>query len=227
MRRSTDQLTMETQIQDESNNVPRVIKMIFLAALILTGLEFYLAAVLEAWQMLSAAWALVIFDVFLIVGWAVARSGRPIWGLWLVFVDMSIIWIVSTAFFLVNVGFILGLSLLLVIPLMAIQSLPRNQIVRATAWSIVSAALTLMAELFGSDNRLVAPALEAILPIATILMGVAYAVFIFRQFPRYSISKERPSCWSNRTPRWPWRPHTMATYSKSAGSSWTIPASGS
>jgi putative methionine-R-sulfoxide reductase with GAF domain len=44
-----------------------------------------------------------------------------------------------------------------------------------------------MAELFGSDNRLVAPALEAILPIATILMGVAYAVFIFRQFPRYSI----------------------------------------
>lgn len=165
----------------------RVTKMIFLAALILTGLEFYLAATLEAWQMLSAAWALVVFDVFLIVGWMVARSGRPVLGLWIVFVNMTLVWGVSTAFFLANVGFVLGLSLLLVMPLMALQSLPRHQVFRATVWSIVGAAFTLVAELFGSDNRLVVPALETVLPIATVFMGLAYAIFIFRQFPRYSI----------------------------------------
>ena len=187
MRRSNDQLTTEIQIQEQSNNVIRVIRMIFLAALILTGLEFYLAAILEAWQMLSAAWTLVIFDVFLVVGWLVARSGRPTLGLWLVFVNMSIVWAISTAFFLANIGFILGLSLLLVIPLMAVQSLPRRQVVWATGWSAISAGIVLVAELFGSGNRLIVPALETVLPIATVLMGFAYAIFIFRQFPHYAI----------------------------------------
>ncbi len=187
MSRSTDQLTTEIQFQEQSNNVMRVIRMIFMAALILTGLEFYLAAITEAWQMLSAAWALVVFDIFLIIGWRLAQKGRPTLGLWVVFVNMSVIWAVSTAFFLANIGFILGLSLLLVIPLMAIQSLPRSQVVRATVWSAVSASIVLVAELFGSSNRLVVPALETVLPIATVFMGIAYALFIFRQFPRYTI----------------------------------------
>jgi nitrate/nitrite-specific signal transduction histidine kinase len=130
---------------------------------------------------------LVGFSGILVVGWWLARSGRPVLGIWLVFVTMVAVWIISSAFFIANIGFVLGLSLLITIPQMAAQTLPRRQAVRATIWSVIGAFLTLIGELFGSSGRLIVTELETFLPVATVLMGLAYAAFIFRQFPRYAI----------------------------------------
>jgi putative methionine-R-sulfoxide reductase with GAF domain len=188
MRSSADEQTTEILHQRESKNVIRVIQMILAAAIFVTAVEFYLADTSGAWQMLSAAWTLVIFDAVVLISWRVARGGRPVAAIWLVFVAMVVVWVVSAAFFLANIGFVLAISLLLIIPLMAIQAVPSNhQIVRAFIWSVLGAFLTLLAEFFGSDGRLVVSELESFLPLATVIMGVAYAVFIFRQFPRYSI----------------------------------------
>lgn len=188
MRSSTDLQITETQHQDQSQNVVRVIKMILVAALVVTTLEFYLATVLDAWQMFAAAWTIVAFDVAVLIGWLLARFGRPVWGMWLVFGMMVAVWTVSIAFFLANLGFVLALSLLLVIPLMAVQTMPsRAWAARATAWAIFGSVLVLMAELYGTPNRLVVPALETFLPIATVVMGIALAVFVFRQFASFPI----------------------------------------
>jgi putative methionine-R-sulfoxide reductase with GAF domain len=184
---AADVQTTEIKHQDQSRNVVRVLTMIFAASLVVTALEFYLAATLNAWQLLSASWTLVIFTGIILCGWWLARSGRPVLGIWLVFVAMVVIWVISTAFFLANVGFVLGLSLLITIPQMAAQTLPSRHVFRATLWSVIGAFLALVAELFGSSNRLVVPELETFLPVATVLMGLAYGAFIFRQFSRYAI----------------------------------------
>jgi putative methionine-R-sulfoxide reductase with GAF domain len=176
------------QHQDQSKNVVRTIQMILLAALVVTTLEFYLAATLDASQMFAAAWTLVAFDMVVIVSWLVARTGRPVLGMWLVFGAMVVVWTISIAFFLANLGFVLALSLLLIIPLMAVQTMPSRALVaRATAWSIIGSLAVLIAELYGSPDRLVVPALETFLPVATVLMGVAFAVFVFRQFANFPI----------------------------------------
>jgi putative methionine-R-sulfoxide reductase with GAF domain len=188
MRSSTDLQKTQIQHHDQAKNVIRVIKMIFLAALVVTTLEFYLATTLDAQQMFAAAWTIVVFDVAILIAWWVARRGHPVRAMWLVFVMMVVVWVISTAFFLANIGFVLALSLLLMIPLMALQTMTaRPQTVQAVGWSIIGAFLVLIAELYGSTNRLIVPALETFLPIATILMGIAYAIFIFRQFPRFPI----------------------------------------
>lgn len=188
MRDSADLKPIVNNKQEQARNVNRVILMILLAAVLVTALEFYLAAALDAWQMRSAAWTLVVFDVVVFVSWRLANRGRPVLAISLVFLAMVVVWTLSIALFLANLGFVLALSLLLIIPLMALQTLPnRTLIVRAVAWSFIGSLLVLLAEVFGIENRLVVPALETLLPIATVLMGIAYAIFIFGQFPRFAI----------------------------------------
>lgn len=188
MRSSTNEQITEIQIQKESRNVIRVLQLILPATIIVNVLEFYLASTLDAWQLAGTGWMLLAFNLVALLAWRLAARGRPVLAMWLVFVVMVIVTAVPTAFFIANIGFVVVLSLLLLIPAMAVQAFSSNQqIVRATLWSFIGALITLMAELYGSENRLVVPALETVLPIATALMGIAYGVFIYRRFPQYSI----------------------------------------
>ncbi|MFZ0544540.1 MAG: GAF domain-containing protein [Candidatus Promineifilaceae bacterium] len=188
MRRSADLQMTEIQHQDSSKNAVRVIQLIILAVLIVNALEFYLAITLDAWQMFGVAWTQVGFDIFAIGGWWLARKGRSVWGLWVVFAAMIVVCIVATAFFMANTGLILALSVLLLIPMMAAQTMAsRDQITRAILFALVGAMLILVAELYGAANRLIVPALETVLPIATVITSIIFAIIIFRQFPHFPI----------------------------------------
>lgn len=188
MRSNTGNVeTTELQNREQAQLVVRLLQIFIPTLLLIAALEYFLAVRLEVWQLRASAITVTGFVVVTLVIYLVARSGRALLAIWSFFIVVALLWIIITTFFLATIGFVLGLSLIITIPLIASKTIPKQQMQWATVLTTVSFLLALIGNLYGLENRLNFPALDGFLPGLTVLTCLAFVIYLFRQFPRFTI----------------------------------------
>lgn len=127
------------------------------------------------------------FAVVAMVALYLAKQGRVRTAMWLTFIGMMVVWPVSVLI-ISGFGVVLGLSLPILVILLADNILSQREITQATILAVVVGILTLLLDLFGPVTRAEVPtALQAFLPIVVVLIVVIYGIFIARNFKNYSL----------------------------------------
>jgi hypothetical protein len=188
MRDSSDLLTIEEQTQLLSQKAFRL-AMILASTVLAAGLfELYLALFLiDAWQMMMTAVLTLSYCGVVLLSGLLIRLGKLVWGMGIIIGMMYLLVLPIVGMFVLNIGYVLALTLLILVPQLTLQTLPQKYINRIITLSVIGAFLIVLAELFGFETRLSFPILETFLPYFAIVLILIYGYLILRQLPHFSL----------------------------------------
>ncbi len=150
-------------------------------------IDLFMALKTGDWQMLVAMGMSAVMALAALAGMWLTRRGQLAQGVWLTMVGTTLALLTSTTL-ISDVGLMIGLVVAVALSQIAIQTLPANQIKWGIVASFVGGVVIVLVGVFGSADRLPAPAeMSVLLPVACIAVVLALAILTARQFSGYDL----------------------------------------
>jgi len=149
-------------------------------------LVVYLALQSGAWQIYAALATVTSWAIVLSISAARARQNQASLAVTLIIGSQCIV-LPVIASLISGLGLILGLTQILLVPILISQSLSGPRAIRALSAGILSAVLTVLIELSAPWERVTYPLLQSVIPVFAVIIVLALSVYIIRQFSDYSL----------------------------------------
>jgi GAF domain-containing protein/HAMP domain-containing protein len=149
-------------------------------------LVVYLALQSSAWQIYAALATVIGWAILLSFSAARARQNQADLAMALVIGSQCVI-LPAIAALISGLGLILGLTQILIVPVLVAQSFSGPRAIRTISAGVISAALTVLIDLFAPWERVSHPLLQSAIPFIAIAIVFALAIYVFRQFRDYSL----------------------------------------
>jgi len=171
-----------------ARNTFRVSLVMFIAAAGMDVYAFYLSFQNGLWQGYVSSGLLLAFALMAGVSAILSRRGRHELGIWLLLGSLALL-MPATSTLLAGVGLVLCLALIVETSVFAGITLPPRRASWATIVSVFAGLAALLIDVFGPTDRLALPSTfrEVYLPASAALVVAIYGVFLWRQFPNFSL----------------------------------------
>ncbi len=165
----------------------KLLWILFGASLVMTGATFYMAFRAQAWQVYVGALAVLGYTLTVLAAiWLVGHNGYNL-GVHLTLAGFYVLFPVSVAV-TADMGLIYGVCEVIVIVVLASQLLRPDKVRIHVVVSLVMGALTALLDFALSNaqgwlpySRYTVPEFRTIIPIMTMLLGMAFGVYILRR----------------------------------------------
>ncbi|MGQ0600981.1 MAG: GAF domain-containing protein [Anaerolineales bacterium] len=165
----------------------RAAGLLFVGTLATALFYLFLAWQLGAWQMSALAAVIAAFAGLMVVTLSLIRRNRVNAAGWLMVGGMLLIFPIA-GMLVANLGFVLGLSMVLLTVAVSSQTLSQQGVARTTVASVLIGTAIVLVDLFlPLSYRLDVPVLQTYIPGVTAVLVVVFAVFILREFRNYSL----------------------------------------
>jgi putative methionine-R-sulfoxide reductase with GAF domain len=153
----------------------RIGRIIFLAAIVVAGFYFFLAWQLSAWQLYVLGSVITAFCIANGISLPVIRHGRVKLGIWTILVGMYLVF-PAASMLVADIGLIFAGAVIILVYVVASQTLSSSQLRRALLLSIPSALAAAAMDYIGLDYRLFVPQIQIFIPAIT---GVIVLIALF------------------------------------------------
>jgi len=164
----------------------RIIAIFLGAVLVVTGFITFQAVQTQVWQLWLEGISNVILIGFIIAALVVTRRGNHELGIWLTFVPWLVALIITSAT-ISGLGVLLLISVMLIILLVARQTLPPSQALALTILGAVTGFATLLVDLYIPIERIALPGFQNVIGILLPIITIAFGYNIFTQFRNYPL----------------------------------------
>jgi methyl-accepting chemotaxis protein len=158
----------------------RIGRIIFIAALVVAGFYFFLAWQLGAWQLYVLGGVITAFCVANGISNRLIRNGRVKLGIWTILVGMYLVF-PAASMLVADIGLIFGGAVVILVYVVASQTLSSSQTRQALLFSIPSALAAATMDYIGLDYRLFVPQIQIFIPAITGAIVLVVLFFIARQ----------------------------------------------
>lgn len=179
------EISRQTDIQ---NRAVRKLMVIVIATYAIVAFYLYLGFTQDQPAILTVAVILALYGVVAGVCVWLIRNGRVHLGMWIAILGMYVVFPLTTLI-ISGLGIILGLSLPLLVTLLAADVLNRRQTTLAIIGSVVFGIITILLDMFWPTPRAeVLPIVRTFLPAIVVTLVILYGVLIARRYKNYSMS---------------------------------------
>ncbi len=185
-----DGRTEETQkdsAQEFGSNAERIGKIGLPASIIAASLYLYLALQFGNWQLYAWSVDIWILALAVFVSIILARRGHVTWGTGLMLTAISLTFMGAVAL-IEGIGLLLGISSVLLVSLIAGQTLPTKAASRAIIFGVFSGITSILLDLYLPAYRLPQPdIIRVFLPGILGVVILLYGFITVRQFRNYKL----------------------------------------
>ncbi len=175
------------EVTRRSRNAFWVAVVFVISSLVATAIFLVPALQTDDWQLYVSAGVSVFLAIVSAVSIWVTRSGRSELGVELIigtFLPVATVGAVLIA----NVGLVMGIGVVLLVSIIAFQTLPPQKLRRTTLVAVGAGIIMILIGLFGTPYQLaLLPQLPVFLAILTAGALVVYGVFVVRHFADYTL----------------------------------------
>ncbi len=180
-----------TTINENTPPDPRIVSRIITILMGATGLVIlgysWVAWQINSWQLWAEVVLLTLLAIVLGVGLLLVKRGRPTLAGGLAFSGTLIVFL-GAGFLIADFGLILGVLVVFIASIVALQTLPPRQVSRAILISLAVGTIILVLDFTLPDYRLtVPPQLQTFIPIVGGVVLLIYGYYVLRQFRHYSL----------------------------------------
>ena len=154
--------------------------IIFIAALIVAGFYFFLAWKLSAWQLFVLGGVITAFCVANGISLRMIRNERVKLGIWTILVGMYLVF-PAASMLVADIGLIFAGAVVILVYVVASQTLSSSQVWRALLLSIPFALAAAAMDFIGLDYRLFVPQIQIFIPAITGVIVLVVLYLIARQ----------------------------------------------
>src|SRR5215204_4098594 len=174
------------EMTEQARNAFRVNLIVLGAVFFSLPLYIYLALQSGAWQIYTILATVTAMLILLVYSAVLIRQNRVNQAVTLIIGSICVVIPEITAL-ISGLGLVLGLALILLVPIMAGQTLLGRRATQAVAVGIIFAILTVLIDLFATWQRVSYPLLQTAIPYIVAAALLTLGVYFIRQFNNYSI----------------------------------------
>jgi GAF domain-containing protein/HAMP domain-containing protein len=164
----------------------RILAVFLAASLFVGGYIFVQAVQTKTWQLWAETAAVTILFASLVIGLALTRRERHEQGILLAFSTWLVV-IIFTSIMIAGVGFVLLASAIIIVSLVAGQTLSSRRATPLTIFSAAAGIASLLLDLFVTTGRIEVPGLQNVVVVIVGLLVIFYGYVTIRQFRDYSL----------------------------------------
>ena len=172
--------SLGAQTTGQAQKTFRVAAVILAAALLIVVFYLFIAWQMGAWQMYTLAGVIGLFSVVNVFALVQIRRGRPETGSWLLILGMLVVF-PAASFLVSSVGLIFGGALVLLVGIVASQTLPAKSARLIGLVALVVGFLTAGVDLLNLQYRLFVPQISTFVPGITGAIVLIIGFLIARQ----------------------------------------------
>ena len=173
-------------ISQQARNAFRVLAAFLGVSLVITSFITWQAIQTGAWQLWAETVSVFILIACEVGALALVRRGRHELGIWLTFTFWLAVLPLTSAM-ISGLGFVLLASALVVITLVAGQTLPSRQATALTILGAVVGVISLLLDLFLTIQRIVVPGFNNVIIVLVAVLALVFGYVVVRQFRNYSL----------------------------------------
>ena len=174
------------QTNSQIDKATKIIPPLIIANIVVLVFFIFLAVDTPVWQFFASIIAAVFLLITMVFGYSLIRRERATLGIQIVLYALVFV-VFLNGIWLEGLGLVFAVGLGIVVFQMTSLVLPTREMLWAMAIAVAAGIILISIDVFDFSFRLFYPQLQSVIPIITILLGLVFALLIYRSFDQYGM----------------------------------------